>query len=85
MVTGFNTEGTETGAQRARREEHSSQGWPRKFNIKTQVRKRTWGTRQIEKPDGVAMRGEFNLRYVRREDVSSILARVTESGIQTKF
>jgi len=32
-------------------------------------------TKQIEKPDGVASPGEFNLRYVRREDVAAILAK----------
>jgi len=42
-------------------------------------------TKQIEKPDGVAMPGEFNLRYVRREDVVAILARAEELGIQAKF
>src|SRR5262249_34630055 len=35
-------------------------------------------TKQIEKPDGVALPGEFNLRYVLREDVASILARADE-------
>jgi len=39
-------------------------------------------TRYIENPDGVALRGEFNLRYVRREDVGSILARAEELGIR---
>jgi len=37
-------------------------------------------TKQIEKPDGVALPGEFNLRYVRREDLSMILAKGEESG-----
>jgi RimJ/RimL family protein N-acetyltransferase len=42
-------------------------------------------TKQIEKPDGVAMPGEFNLRYVRREGVASILRRAEKLGIQPKF
>jgi len=39
-------------------------------------------TKQIENPDGVALPGEFNLRYVRREDVASILARAEDLGIR---
>jgi len=42
-------------------------------------------TRYIENPDGVASPGEFNLRYVGREDVASILARAKEFGNQTKI
>jgi hypothetical protein len=30
-------------------------------------------TRYIEDPDGVALPGEFHLRYVRREDVPALL------------
>lgn len=37
-------------------------------------------TKQIEKPDGVALPGEFNLRYVRREDLSTIFAKLEESS-----
>jgi len=35
-------------------------------------------TKQIERPDGVALPGEFNLRYVRRGDVASIVAKAGE-------
>jgi len=38
-------------------------------------------TVQIENPDGVALPGEFHLRYVRREDVPAILSRARELGI----
>lgn len=37
-------------------------------------------TKFIEKPDGVASPGEFHLRYVRREDISAILARAADGG-----
>jgi hypothetical protein len=35
-------------------------------------------TKHIEKPDGVALPGEFHLRYVRREDIPRIFARAAE-------
>jgi RimJ/RimL family protein N-acetyltransferase len=38
-------------------------------------------TRYEEKPDGVASPGEFNIRYVLREDVPRILARAVALGI----
>ena len=38
-------------------------------------------TVQIENPDGVAMPGEFRVRYVRREDVPAILSRARKLGI----
>jgi hypothetical protein len=38
-------------------------------------------TKYIDKPDGVAAPGEFHLRYVRREDIPTILARAVELGI----
>lgn len=38
-------------------------------------------TKQIENPDGVALPGEFHLRYVSREDVSAILAKAVALGI----
>ena len=42
-------------------------------------------TAQIEKPDGVALPGEFHLRYVWREDVPSILSRAKELGLEIEF
>jgi len=41
-------------------------------------------TKEIERPDGVALPGEFNLRYVWREDLSSIFAKAEELGIRTE-
>ena len=38
-------------------------------------------TKYEEKPDGVAGPGEFNIRYVLREDVPCIVARALELGI----
>jgi len=38
-------------------------------------------TKHIHNPDGVALPGEFHIRYVRREDVSRIFARAAELGI----
>jgi len=37
-------------------------------------------TKFIDKPDGVAKPGEFHLRYVRREDISRMLARAAKPG-----
>ena len=37
-------------------------------------------TKFIDKPDGVALPGEFHLRYVRREDIPKIFARASELG-----
>jgi len=37
-------------------------------------------TKYIAKPDGVAVPGEFHLRFVRREDISRIFARAAELG-----
>jgi RimJ/RimL family protein N-acetyltransferase len=37
-------------------------------------------TKYIEKPDGVASPGEFNIRCVRRQDIPRILARAAELG-----
>jgi hypothetical protein len=37
-------------------------------------------TKYIEKPDGVALPGEFHLRFVRREDIARIFARAAELG-----
>ena len=37
----------------------------------------------VEKPDGVGIPGEFNHRYVRREDVRRIFARARDLGILT--
>jgi hypothetical protein len=34
-------------------------------------------TRYVEKPDGVALPGEFHLRYVQREDVPGFFARAS--------
>lgn len=42
-------------------------------------------TVQIENPDGVALPGEFHVRYVRREDVASILLRARELGIELEL
>jgi len=38
-------------------------------------------TRHIDKPDGVALPGEFHLRYVRREHLPAIFARAAQLGI----
>jgi len=38
----------------------------------------------VEKPDGVGIPGEFNLRYVRREDVPKIFTRARDLGILTE-
>ncbi|MFY9803189.1 MAG: GNAT family protein [Candidatus Acidiferrales bacterium] len=38
-------------------------------------------TKFIAQPDGVGSAGEFNLRYVRREDIPRIFARAAELGI----
>jgi hypothetical protein len=37
-------------------------------------------TKFIDKPDGVAKPGEFHLRYVRREDLTKIIARAAQLG-----
>lgn len=37
-------------------------------------------TKYIEKPDGVASPGEFNIRFVRREDIPKMFARAAELG-----
>jgi len=37
-------------------------------------------TKYIFKPDGVAVPGEFHLRFVRRQDISRIFARAAELG-----
>jgi len=37
-------------------------------------------TKFIDKPDGVALPGEFHLRFVRREDIPRIFARAAELG-----
>ena len=37
-------------------------------------------TKYIAKPDGVAVPGEFHLRFVRREDISALFARAAELG-----
>lgn len=38
----------------------------------------------VEKPDGVGVPGDFNLRYVRREDVPKIFARARDLGVLTQ-
>lgn len=38
-------------------------------------------TKIIDQPDGVALPGEFHLRYVRREDIPGIFARAEESRL----
>jgi|ERR1700735_1301873 RimJ/RimL family protein N-acetyltransferase len=38
----------------------------------------------VEKPDGVGIPGDFNHRYVRREDVPKIFARARDLGILTQ-
>jgi hypothetical protein len=38
----------------------------------------------VERPDGVGIPGDFNLRYVRREDVPKIFARARDLGILTQ-
>ncbi|MGB8540759.1 MAG: hypothetical protein WCD49_03890 [Candidatus Acidiferrales bacterium] len=37
-------------------------------------------TKFIDKPDGVARSGEFHLRYVKRQDIPTILARAAKLG-----
>jgi RimJ/RimL family protein N-acetyltransferase len=38
-------------------------------------------TKHVDNPDGVALPGEFHIRYVRREDISTIFERTAELGI----